>query len=110
MPSYPPWDHYVQNNPGQSQAMEAHAFSPSTWEAEEGRSLSSGLQMSSRPAMATQRNPVQKNQTKSNQNKQTNQNKPKPSPLQLNQTKSKQNKNQTKQNTIAQLLHGGTHF
>jgi hypothetical protein len=43
--------------------MVAHAFNPSTWEVEAGEFLSS------RPAWATQRNPVSKNEKT---NKQTN--------------------------------------
>jgi hypothetical protein len=39
-----------------SQVVVAHAFNPSTWEAE------AGVFLSSRTAMATQRNPVSKNQ------------------------------------------------
>jgi hypothetical protein len=42
--------------------MVAHAFNPSTWEAEVGKFLSS------RPAWAIQRNPVLKNKTKQNPN------------------------------------------
>jgi hypothetical protein len=43
--------------------MVVHAFSPSTWEAEAGRFLSS------RTARATQRNPVLKNQKKKKKKK-----------------------------------------
>jgi hypothetical protein len=47
----------------------AHAFNPSTWEAEAGEFLSSGLalvyRVSSRTARATQRNPVSKKKKKS---------------------------------------------
>jgi hypothetical protein len=74
----------------------AHAFNPSTQEAEEGEFLSSSLiyRVSSRTARATQRNPVSKknktNQTNNNNNK-TKQNK---------KTKQKQNKTKTKQNKI----------
>jgi hypothetical protein len=46
----------------------AHAFNPSTWEAEAGGFLSSrpawSTKVSSRTARATQRNPVSKNQKK----------------------------------------------
>jgi hypothetical protein len=47
--------------------MVAHAFNPSTREAEAGRFLSEAIliyRVSSRPARATQRNPVSKNKTK----------------------------------------------
>jgi hypothetical protein len=50
----------------------AHAFNPSTWEAEAGRFLSlrpAWSRVSSRTARATQRNPVLKN-TKQNKTKQ----------------------------------------
>jgi len=51
-----------------SRAVVAHAFNPSTWEAEADRFLSSGpawsSRVSSRTARATQRNPVSKNQKK----------------------------------------------
>jgi hypothetical protein len=62
----------------------AHAFNPSTGEAEAGGFLSS------RTARATQRNPVLKNKTKQNKTKQnkTKQNKTKP-----NQTKKKKREN-----------------
>jgi hypothetical protein len=46
----------------------AHAFNPSTWEAEAGRisefEASLVYKVNSRTASATQRNPVSKNQTK----------------------------------------------
>jgi hypothetical protein len=54
----------------------AHAFNPSTWEAEAGGFLSSRPAWStesSRTARTTQRNPVSKNK---NKNKQTNKQKP----------------------------------
>jgi hypothetical protein len=47
--------------------MVAHAFNPSTWEAEAGRFLSSRLlvyKVSSRTARAIQRNPVSENKNK----------------------------------------------
>jgi hypothetical protein len=48
--------------------MVAHAFNPSTWEAEAGEFLSSRppwvYRVSSRTPRATQRNPVSKNQKK----------------------------------------------
>jgi hypothetical protein len=44
----------------------AHAFNPSTWEAEAGEFLSS------RPARATQRNPVSKNRKEKNKGKEKN--------------------------------------
>jgi hypothetical protein len=51
-----------------------HAFNPSTWEAEAGRSLefkaSLVYRVSSRTARATQRNPVWKKQKQKNKNKQ----------------------------------------
>jgi hypothetical protein len=57
----------------------AHAFNPSTWEAEAGRffEFEASLvdKVSSRTARAIQRNPVSKNQTK--QNKKTQKNKKK---------------------------------
>jgi hypothetical protein len=53
--------------------MVAHAFNPSTWEAEAGRFLSSEASLvykvSSRTARATQRNPVSKNKNKTKQTK-----------------------------------------
>jgi hypothetical protein len=61
----------------------AHAFHPSTWEAEAGKSLSSRLAWSTKvscsTARATQRNSVLKNKTKQNKTKQnkTKQNKTK---------------------------------
>jgi hypothetical protein len=65
--------------------MVAHAFNPSTQEAEAGRisefKTSLVYKVSSRTAWATKRNPVSKNQK---QNKQTNKQKPK----KTNQTKS----------------------
>jgi hypothetical protein len=52
-------------------AVVAHAFNPSTWEAEAGGFLSSEASLvykvSSRTARATQRNPVSKSQTKKQQ-------------------------------------------
>jgi hypothetical protein len=44
----------------------AHAFNPSTWEAEAGKFLKASLvyKVSSRTARATQRNPVSKNKNK----------------------------------------------
>jgi hypothetical protein len=47
--------------PSQSRAVVANAFNPHTWKAEAGGSLSS-RPVSSRPARATQRNPVWKKQ------------------------------------------------
>jgi hypothetical protein len=56
--------------------MVAHAFNPSTREAEAGGSLefeaSLVYKVSSRTARAIQRNPVSKNQKQKNKNKQTN--------------------------------------
>jgi hypothetical protein len=46
-----------------SQAVVAHAFNPSTWEAEAGGFLSS------RPARVIQRNPVSKNNNNNNKKK-----------------------------------------
>ena len=62
--------------------MVAHAFNPSTWEAETGRFLKFGASLiyrvSSRTARAIQRNPVLKNQkTNKQKNKQTKKKKPK---------------------------------
>jgi hypothetical protein len=80
----------------------AHAFNPSTREAEAGGFLSSSLvyKVSSRTARATQRNPVSKNQPppKKNKNQKTtttknpkNQKpKPKPKPKTKNKTKGKE--------------------
>jgi hypothetical protein len=52
----------------QSRAVVAHAFNPSTWEAEAGGFLSLRpalvYKVSSRTARATQRNPVSKNKKK----------------------------------------------
>jgi hypothetical protein len=50
------------NKPG----VVAHAFNPSTWEAEAGRVYKASLvyKVSARTARATQRNPVSKNQKK----------------------------------------------
>jgi hypothetical protein len=49
----------------------AHAFNPSTWEAEAGGFLEASLvyKVSSRTAKAIQRNPVVKNNTKQNKKK-----------------------------------------
>jgi hypothetical protein len=56
------------------QAVVAHTFNPSTWEAEAGEFLSLRpalvYRVSSRTARATQRNPVSKNKTKQNKTKQ----------------------------------------
>jgi hypothetical protein len=53
--------------------MVAHAFNPSTWEAEAGRLLSSRpslvYKVSARTAKAIQRNPVSKNQKKKQEKK-----------------------------------------
>jgi hypothetical protein len=50
--------------------MVAHAFNPSTQEAEAGRFLASLVyRVSCRTARATQRNPVSKNKTKQNKTK-----------------------------------------
>jgi hypothetical protein len=62
----------VQEDTGSSREVVAHAFNPSTWEAEAGGFLSSrpawDYRVSSRTARTAQRNPVSNKQT----NKQTN--------------------------------------
>jgi hypothetical protein len=45
----------------------AHAFNPSTWEAEAGRFMSLVYKVSSRTARAIQRNPVSKKQQQQQQ-------------------------------------------
>jgi hypothetical protein len=59
-----------------SQAVVAHAFNPSTWEAEVGGFLSSRpawvYRVSSRTARAIQRNPVSEKQKQKQKQKQTN--------------------------------------
>jgi hypothetical protein len=80
----------------------AHAFNPSTWEAEAGGFLSS------RPARATQRNPVLRNKQTNKQTKQNKKQKTKHPPKTkqtktqkepTNQTKKNPSKNKTKQKT-----------
>jgi hypothetical protein len=57
--------------------MVAHAFDPSTWEAESGGFLSSSMvyRVSSRTARAKQRNPVSKKQKQKQKQKQQQQQK-----------------------------------
>jgi hypothetical protein len=53
-------------------AVVVHAFNPSTWEAEAGGEASLVYRVSSRTARALQRNPVLKNQKKTQPTNQTN--------------------------------------
>jgi hypothetical protein len=55
----------------------AHAFNPSTWEAEAGVEASLVYRLSFRTARATQRNPVSKKKKKKTKKNQTKQNKKK---------------------------------
>ena len=84
--------HVKHRNPStrSCQAVAAHAFNFSTWEAEPGGFLSSrpawSTRVSSSTARATQRNPVSKNQKPKTQNQ-----KPKPKPKTQNPKPKTQN-------------------